>query len=257
MTPGTFGSRARKERGRPCRPRRPSLGLRLCARRRHGASPLDRIHALKVPSRWHGCNTPPASSCPPEAGIQRGVRVIDPASGAPPGWPAPPAHDTTPEAFAALIRSDYDKSGRLVRDVGVRVGQPLAPGRREPGGRGGKDEAQPAAGLTAHGRLRPLAVAGADRRRARCRALRAPAGAAARRRCTDPPVVGRCTRGRGSAFLQDRHLPDHAPGRDPAQRGARLRHQGLVLSAAVDRRLVKAAQALFGVDIWPYGIDAL
>jgi tripartite-type tricarboxylate transporter receptor subunit TctC len=30
-------------------------------------------------------------------------------------------HATTPEAFAALIRSDYSKYGKVVKDVGVKV----------------------------------------------------------------------------------------------------------------------------------------
>jgi tripartite-type tricarboxylate transporter receptor subunit TctC len=30
-------------------------------------------------------------------------------------------HATTPEVFAALIRSDYNKYGKVVKDVGVRV----------------------------------------------------------------------------------------------------------------------------------------
>ena len=30
-------------------------------------------------------------------------------------------HVTTPEAFAALIRRDYEKYGKVVREVGVKV----------------------------------------------------------------------------------------------------------------------------------------
>ena len=112
------------------------------------------------------------------------------------------------DLFARAARARIRRRSRL---------DPLASGGRERAGTARKGRARAAFRLPPHRRRGPLALRHAAGRRSRCRALRATAGAVRARRPARAAALRRLSRRRARLRAQDRHLSDHARGRDAAR----------------------------------------